>query len=755
MSKPVNLVHSPSIFEILKMEGQHKIDINEQAARIPAETILLGADFQTPASMVEIDSISFEVLIGIVRLLINQSDKKWARMNRLIDDCETLEELYAFLYEQKCSAETEHIQRAEMILRQMKNPNGKNIHTQPLIGSNTSIIKKVSSIMREKTNLVYTSELLTDEEPLDGRKEFLNWIENLTFPTGLSAIVLVAMGRYPEGTWIRFDEMTDVIGEIHDDLSKKREKLTRLPALLYELKHFNVKQVATIMNSKDIKKCNISTESEKQQILTDLKSHSSVGSEELRKCLDRLSRVTQAEQYLVFHDKDKGYAIFKNRQDWIKDDDFDANIDFDIGTEDTDADTDSDSISYQDSDQTQDIDPSSDGTNTDFEPDLETDSDEDFDAEFDSDQNETLDPDLASLITFDPNLKTDELFQKRRRPYRRKINKSEDEPSENESTNEDPDRIIEGEPLSRDILPRDIIMKLALNSMGQHSILSREEEIAIAKRIENGDENARQELWKANFRLVISIAKKYSKFETGLFLLDLIQEGNMGLLQATKKFEWQRGCKFSTYATWWIRQAITRAIADQGREIRVPVHAQELIHKINRTRRDLTTIENPNPSPEQIAENLGITLEKYNRMTQRVSASTVSVSLDAPVGEEKDASLYDLALAGNEEKGYSEVDNTEFSNKFSETLLNLLKTSAGKEISIKNTYYNFYIFNKYYSLQAKGSDENRTLEDIADELGITRERVRQILDVIKNLLKTSPEVIKYAHGLGINTRQQE
>lgn len=248
-------------------------------------------------------------------------------------------------------------------------------------------------------------------------------------------------------------------------------------------------------------------------------------------------------------------------------------------------------------------------------------------------------------------------------------------------------------------------VRMYLKEIGRVPLLTAEEEVELAKRMEMGDREAKQRLIESNLRLVVSIAKRY--VGRGMAFLDLIQEGNMGLIKAVEKFDYRKGYKLSTYATWWIRQAITRAIADQARTIRIPVHMVETINKLVRTSRELVQELGREPTAEEIAEKMGITPEKV-REIQKIAQEPVS--LETPIGEEEDSHLGDFiedvdALAPDEAASYL-----------------LLKEQIEEVLSGLNDREQRVLRLRF------GLDDGRprTLEEVGREFGVTRERIRQI-----------------------------
>ena len=248
-------------------------------------------------------------------------------------------------------------------------------------------------------------------------------------------------------------------------------------------------------------------------------------------------------------------------------------------------------------------------------------------------------------------------------------------------------------------------VRMYLKEIGQIKLLSAEEEVELAKRVSEGDQTAKNKLTEANLRLVGSIAKKYSG--RGLHILDLIQEVNTGLIRAVDKFDWTKGNKFSTYATWWIRQAITRAIADQARTIRVPVHMVEVINKATRCNRKLVQELGREPTVEETAAELGLPVEKIIE-ANRTAADTLS--LDTPVGDEEDTSIGSFV---EDERTPGPADAT--SNALlAEALKEILDTLTEREADVLRMRFGMY------------DGRTHTLEEVGQNFGVTRERIRQI-----------------------------
>jgi RNA polymerase primary sigma factor len=244
-----------------------------------------------------------------------------------------------------------------------------------------------------------------------------------------------------------------------------------------------------------------------------------------------------------------------------------------------------------------------------------------------------------------------------------------------------------------------------LREIGRVPLLTAAEEIALAKRIERSDPAARRQLIEANLRLVVSVAKRY--VGRGMLFLDLIQEGNIGLMRAVEKYDWRRGYKFSTYATWWIRQAITRGIADQARTIRVPVHMVETINKLHRIQRQLMQELEREPTPEELAVTMETTPE---RIIQILKIAQEPVSLETPVGDEDDGSLGAFIEDDEETRPHQTV----LSKLRGEELEDVLSTLSHRERKVLELRYGL------------AGEDPKTLEEIGRHFGITRERIRQI-----------------------------
>jgi RNA polymerase primary sigma factor len=273
----------------------------------------------------------------------------------------------------------------------------------------------------------------------------------------------------------------------------------------------------------------------------------------------------------------------------------------------------------------------------------------------------------------------------------------------------DPDTVTEGAVNLEATLPKGIAVddpvRMYLKEIGTVPLLNAEEEVELAKRMEAGDEEAKQKLCEANLRLVVSIAKRY--VGRGMLFLDLIQEGNFGLIKAVDKFQWEKGFKFSTYATWWIRQAITRSIADQARTIRIPVHMVETINKLIRISRQLLQEFGREPTPAEIGKEMDITEEKVREI---LKIAQEPVSLETPIGEEEDSHLGDFIP---DEDVPAPSDAAAFA-MLKEQLIDVLDTLTDREQKVLILRF--------------GLDDGRarTLEEVGKRFDVTRERIRQI-----------------------------
>ena len=248
-------------------------------------------------------------------------------------------------------------------------------------------------------------------------------------------------------------------------------------------------------------------------------------------------------------------------------------------------------------------------------------------------------------------------------------------------------------------------VRMYLKEIGKGPLLTAQEEIDLAKRMEQGDEYAKQKLCEANLRLVVSIAKKY--VGRGMLFLDLIQEGNLGLIKAVDKFDWTKGYKFSTYATWWIRQAITRSIADQARTIRIPVHMVETINKLIRVSRQLLQEQGREPTPDEIAAEMGISVEKVREI---LKIAQEPVSLETPIGEEEDSHLGDFIP---DDDAPAPAEAAAFS-MLKEQLVDVLGTLTEREQKVLKLRFGLE------------DGRARTLEEVGKKFDVTRERIRQI-----------------------------
>jgi RNA polymerase primary sigma factor len=284
------------------------------------------------------------------------------------------------------------------------------------------------------------------------------------------------------------------------------------------------------------------------------------------------------------------------------------------------------------------------------------------------------------------------------------LSSNEEEEDENKEKTKKDDVILDDAAIRKDMTINDPV-RMYLKEIGRISLLSGEEELELSKRVAEGDKLAKDKLTESNLRLVVSIAKRY--VGRGLLFLDLIQEGNTGLMKAVEKFDYDKGYKFSTYATWWIRQAITRALADQARTIRVPVHMVETINKMARIQRQLTLELNREPTEDELAEHMDITPEKVREV---LKINQDPVSLETPIGEEEDSHLGDFI---KDERSLSPEDYATV-EILKEEIKEVLKTLQKREQEVLELRFGLIDGTSY------------TLEEVGKRFNVTRERIRQI-----------------------------
>jgi RNA polymerase primary sigma factor len=287
-----------------------------------------------------------------------------------------------------------------------------------------------------------------------------------------------------------------------------------------------------------------------------------------------------------------------------------------------------------------------------------------------------------------------------------------------EQTPPEDEKVVATPKLDLTVEPSLDSLRLYLREIGKVNLLTADQEVTLAKRIERGDMGAKTEMIEANLRLVVSIAKGY--LGRGLSFLDLIQEGSLGLIRAVEKFDYRKGYKFSTYATWWIRQAVTRAIADKARTIRIPVHMVEKLNKVVHIERQLVQRLGREPSPEEIAEELEMTTEEVREILRM---SQLPVSLEKPIGEEEDSSLGDFV---EDEAAESPFDTAQLLLR-REDVVNALNALPRREREVIELRYGLL------------GGEPRTLEEVGRAFGVTRERIRQIENNTLKKLESLPE----------------
>ena len=281
----------------------------------------------------------------------------------------------------------------------------------------------------------------------------------------------------------------------------------------------------------------------------------------------------------------------------------------------------------------------------------------------------------------------------------------EELPDEEELKKVEEEAVVEDPEILADTFKLDDPVRMYLKEIGKIKLLTPEEELELAKRMSEGDEEAQKQMAEANLRLVVSIAKRY--VGRGMLLLDLIQEGNLGLIKAVEKFDYTKGYKFSTYATWWIRQAITRAIADQARTIRIPVHMVETINKVIRTAHAMVQSLGRDPTADEIAQEMSLPVEKVEEI---LKIAQEPVSLETPIGEEEDSHLGDFI----QDEAASEPAEAASYNLLREQLVDVLKTLTPREETVLRMRFGLE------------DGHPRTLEEVGKEFNVTRERIRQI-----------------------------
>ena len=314
---------------------------------------------------------------------------------------------------------------------------------------------------------------------------------------------------------------------------------------------------------------------------------------------------------------------------------------------------------------------------------------------------------LSDILRDEENGDVTELFSDIECDYEQdRENSGEGEPSESALDEIEAESLEDvDELLFQDGLSMDDSVRIYLKEIGKISLLSAEREMLLAERIALGDEKAKDELISANLRLVVSIAKHH--VDKGMHFLDLIQEGNLGLMKAVEKFDYQKGYKFSTYATWWIRQSITRALADQARTIRIPVHMVETGHKVSRASKQLLQELGREPTNEEIAERLGMPVE---RVIESIKVAQAPISLDTPVGEEEDSRLGDFV---EDTDTPTPVENASYA-MLKEQIAEVLHTLSPREEQVIRMRFGLT------------DGQPHTLEDVGAYFNITRERIRQI-----------------------------
>jgi RNA polymerase primary sigma factor len=660
-----------------------------------------------PASLGDgLDKTQEEVLRNLASALYplvplsKRGSKALREQAKPIYDCANIAEMQLSLLAAGGEAVAERFQTAQSFL-QMDNTKAA-LHL-PMSGADLDQIRQTSYSLIEATRQQFLYAYPVEHEgrkldnPLNKQPAYLEHIGTTTYLGGISAYLLALMGRKGEGVWMSANELLSNFSDLNTHLATI-ESLEKAKKRMGKTDHLHpnaeIKRVGYKFPPKRAAK-------------------EPLPIERINKALERLVAVSKYENYaLVYNPATDKYAIFENKQKKFG----------------------QPALAFPPEE-------------------LEDYSFDDYEDDDDNDDNDDNDestppPSLGHLVdVLEAQMKrgskttSSSPAREKRQNKKPEVSRQDDdfgiidgdtdfpeEDSDEYPENQDPDS-NEGKykPQKTESDSASLTRYMAIAS--KTPLLSREEERILAEHIEEGDERAKAHMIRANLRLVISIAKHYQNH--GLSFIDLIQEGNIGLMKAVGKFDWRFGNKFSTYAIWWIRQAITRGLGDKSREIRIPINTVDRIRKLALTVKDLRR-DNIDVTPETIAERMGLPIEEVkilmeaSRVNQTIHYDTLGAK------NENGEDTHGDEIYGETDPEFENIEHQDALNRFWKAVRQIVRAS-----DIKDKERSIYIFRRCNKEEPKGKDKDYSQEDVGAELGITRERVRQLLETIKTLLKGS------------------